>query len=188
MEYVRRMMRTVDVHIYGRCGNYTCGQKGYEMGNKKKECLDLLTKNYKFYLSFENTFCRDYVSEKFFNIFEEVDTIPVVRGGADYKRLFPSSIFIDSSDFSSPESLGKYLHSLALNQDKYIDKLKGKNRYTMSGYPSEFACDLCKTAHTGHPRHFYTDFYSWIRAPGNCWSPKDLDWRTFQRLTMQLYH
>ena len=47
MEYVRRMMKRVDVHIYGRCGNYTCGKKGYTMGAKKTECLDLLTKNYK---------------------------------------------------------------------------------------------------------------------------------------------
>ncbi|KAK3769114.1 hypothetical protein RRG08_051574 [Elysia crispata] len=175
MEYVRRMARWVDVHIYGQCGNYTCGQKGYSMGNQKAECLKLLTKNYKFYLSFENTFCRDYVSEKFFNIFEDVDTVPVARGGADYKRLFPSGVFVDSSDFKSPESLGKYLHALARDEKKYVEILQEKNKYTWSGYHPNFACDLCQIAHTGSPRHVYKDFYSWVRAPGNCWEPRDLD-------------
>ncbi|RUS90664.1 hypothetical protein EGW08_001564, partial [Elysia chlorotica] len=124
MEYVRRMMRHVDVHVYGRCGNYACGRKGYTMGDQKAECLNLLTKNYKFYLSFENTFCRDYVSEKFFNIFEDVDTIPVVRGGADYKRLFPPEAFIDASDFRSPERLGKFLYAFARDEKAYVEMLQ----------------------------------------------------------------
>ncbi|GFO26152.1 alpha-(1,3)-fucosyltransferase c-like [Plakobranchus ocellatus] len=174
MEYVQRMRRAVDVHIYGRCGNLTCGGNGYEMGEKKKDCLNLLSRNYKFYLAFENTFCRDYVSEKFFNMFEDVDVIPVVRGGADYKRLFPAGIFIDASDFVSPESLGNYLHDLARDGMKYVALLKEKSRYVKSGYETNFPCDLCKIAHTGQPRHVYENFYKWLRAPGNCWSPRDL--------------
>ncbi|GFO26135.1 glycoprotein 3-alpha-l-fucosyltransferase a-like [Plakobranchus ocellatus] len=47
MEYVKRMMSTVNVHIYGKCGNLTCGQKGYRMGGKKLDCLDLLSSRYK---------------------------------------------------------------------------------------------------------------------------------------------
>ncbi|GFO26153.1 alpha-(1,3)-fucosyltransferase c-like [Plakobranchus ocellatus] len=174
MEYVQRMRRSVNVHIYGRCGNLTCGQTGYNMGKKKKECLSLLSRDYKFYLAFENTFCRDYVTEKFFNMFEDVDVIPVVRGGADYKRLFPAGIFIDASDFVSPESLGNYLHDLARDEKRYVAMLQEKNRYIRSGYETNFPCDLCKIAHTGQPRHVYENFYKWLRTPGNCWSPKDL--------------
>ncbi len=34
---------------------------------------------YKFYLSFENSLCRDYVTEKFFT--RAGNILPVVRGG-----------------------------------------------------------------------------------------------------------
>ncbi|KAK3792402.1 hypothetical protein RRG08_045945 [Elysia crispata] len=175
MEYVRRMMSTIDVHIYGECGNWTCGDRGYTMGGQKDECLEKLSQEYKFYLSFENTLCRDYVSEKFFNIFEGVDVIPVVRGGADYRKLFPSDILVDANDFPSPESLGTYLHFLGQDETAYIKMLRNKNGYKKGRYKTNFFCDLCERAHTGEPRHVYKDFYKWVRAPGNCWKPKDLD-------------
>ena len=43
---------------------------------------------YKFYLSFENSFCTGYVTEKFYKALE-LDIIPVVMGGADYKARAP---------------------------------------------------------------------------------------------------
>lgn len=55
--------------------------------------------HFRFYLAFENSFCKDYVSEKFFKLFGNVDVIPVVRGGFDYKRYLPSGIYVDASDF-----------------------------------------------------------------------------------------
>ncbi|GFR74744.1 alpha-(1,3)-fucosyltransferase C [Elysia marginata] len=175
MEYVRRMMSTVDVHIYGSCGNYSCGDRGYNMGGQKDECLEMLARDYKFYLSFENTLCRDYVSEKFFNLFEGVDVLPVVRGGADYQKLFPSDIFVDAGDFPSPETLGTYLKLLGKDEKNYIRMLRKKSRYRKRRHKVNFFCDLCKRAHTGKPRHFYENFYQWVRAPGNCWQPTDLD-------------
>ncbi|GFR72015.1 glycoprotein 3-alpha-L-fucosyltransferase A-like [Elysia marginata] len=47
MEYVKRMRTQVDVHVYGLCGNFTCGSSGYHMGNKREECLNMLSRNYK---------------------------------------------------------------------------------------------------------------------------------------------
>ena len=34
----------------------------------------------KFYLAFENSLCDDYITEKFHNILENFNTVPVVMG------------------------------------------------------------------------------------------------------------
>ncbi|CAG5121711.1 unnamed protein product, partial [Candidula unifasciata] len=172
-DYVRRLSSYVSVHVYGLCGNRTCGSRGYEMGGSKTKCLEMISKSYKFYLSFENSFCRDYITEKFFAMFSDVDVIPVVRGGGDYRKLFPPGIFINSDDFPSPESLGKYLNALARDKSAYIRMLQNKNRYTLTS-GTYFSCNLCKALHLQSPQNVYEDIYSWMLRPNNCWSPTDL--------------
>lgn len=76
----------------------------------------MLTHRYKFYLAFENSLCTDYVTEKLFNVFKLNSIVPVVRGGADYRKHFPAGSVIDTKDFPSPERLASYLKQLAQNE------------------------------------------------------------------------
>ena len=48
--------------------------------------MEMLDKGYKFYLSFENSLCSDYVTEKFWKILK-FNIVPVVLGGADYSKV-----------------------------------------------------------------------------------------------------
>uniref|UniRef100_A0A2C9KT84 Fucosyltransferase n=1 Tax=Biomphalaria glabrata TaxID=6526 RepID=A0A2C9KT84_BIOGL len=124
--YVKRMRKLIPVDIYGGCSDRKCGVIHYRTSDNSL-CLPMLSKQYKFYLAFENSFCKDYISEKFFKLFQEVDVIPVVRGGFDYKKYLPSGIFVDASDFKTPEDLAKYLLQLGSNQKEYVKMLKRKN-------------------------------------------------------------
>ena len=60
----------------------------------------MLEQDYKFYLSFENAVCVDYVTEKFYNAFL-FNMVPIVYGGADYTKLAPNMSYIDVRDFDS---------------------------------------------------------------------------------------
>ena len=89
----------------------------------------------RFYLSFENALCKDYVTEKTFNalrlntvrsfaslchcsFFEsfykeealkcKMFQVPIVFGGADYRELLPPGSFINALDFPSPKGDYKF--------------------------------------------------------------------------------
>ena len=51
--------RYIQVDVYGMCGAMTCLRTD-------KNCYQLLDNDYKFYLSFENSNCDYYITEKFF--------------------------------------------------------------------------------------------------------------------------
>lgn len=59
MEYVQELSEHVPVDIYGACGALECVRGS-------ANCTAMLNRDYKFYLSFENSNCEHYVTEKFF--------------------------------------------------------------------------------------------------------------------------
>lgn len=60
LQYAQELNRYIDVDTYGRCGTKSCPRQSGD------RCLDILAKDYKFYLAFENSNCRDYITEKFY--------------------------------------------------------------------------------------------------------------------------
>lgn len=64
--------------IYGKCSHSQCPS-----GNES--CNQMIRDDYFFYLSFENAFSEDYVTEKLLHAVQN-NAIPVVYGGADYSR------------------------------------------------------------------------------------------------------
>ncbi len=61
LRYVQELQKFIRVDIFGLCGIFSCNPE------KEHDCLEMLRKSYKFYLSFENSNCQGYISEKFWN-------------------------------------------------------------------------------------------------------------------------
>ncbi|XP_005094337.2 alpha-(1,3)-fucosyltransferase C [Aplysia californica] len=166
--YVQKMKVRTDVDIFGMCGDLSCGTapKGPGIvGLREKAdvetCFPMLSEKYKFYLAFENSLCQEYVTEKFFKLFNDVDVIPVVRGGADYKSYFPPKTFVDASDFSTPEALADFLEDLGRDRERYIQYLKNKDRWrSVRDFP-QWQCKLCEKLHTDRNRKRYANVHSW---------------------------
>ena len=167
-QYVQQLQNYIDVDVYGRCGTHECPR------SKESECLRLLSTTYYFYLSFENSLCRDYVTEKFFKVFNDVNVIPVVRGGADYEQYFPPNTFINTADFHSPQHLATYLKSLMADTETYAEMLKTKDNFVLTRDTVASLCELCKKLHsTDIQQRVYPDLMHWTRTD-MCRKPADV--------------
>ncbi|XP_046556777.1 alpha-(1,3)-fucosyltransferase C-like [Haliotis rubra] len=163
-QYVKELRKHISVDIYGRCGPLKCS------GPK----CDFLYNQYRFYLSFENSFCVDYATEKLFKVYAH-NIVPVVRGGADYNSLVPNGTYINAADFSSPKELATYLKYLETNVTAYAEILENKSKYTHSHtgttYESAF-CDICVKLHNlDKYQQYYFDSVRWLRED-TCHYPK----------------
>ena len=77
--YAAQLQRFIDVDVYGRCGPLNCTT------NVAHECYRMVANDYHFYLSFENSQCRDYVTE-------ETSSAAAVRLGPRRTRGQPEAI------------------------------------------------------------------------------------------------
>ena len=76
--------------ILGKCGTHQCGKdrrirNPYDLDNDP--CFELVSKEYKFYLSLENDICKDYITEKAYNALN-LNTVPVIMSGANLTNRF----------------------------------------------------------------------------------------------------
>ena len=116
---------------------------------QNSKCMDLLNTDYKFYLSFENSNCYEYITEKFFVNALQRNVLPIVMGARreDYQKYAPHRSYIHVEDFDSPAHLAKYLHSLDENDDLYNSYFKWKGTGELSDNYFDFWCQMCAMLH-----------------------------------------
>lgn len=150
--FIDRLSKYIDVHVYGRCGK-PCPPK--------EDCRKFIADNYYFILSFENSLCQDYVTEKFFAALE-LPAVPVVLGRANYSKFIPSSGFIDSRQFPSVLSLANFLNETKNDENKYQSYFTWKKDFVWGGsYFFSPLCDLCLRLHLDDRPKTIDDIHSW---------------------------
>ena len=179
-DYVKEMKKYkgLRIDIYGGCGisNESTStiipkkiEGGWETG------YEMLGKNYKFYLAFENAKCLDYITEKFFTALKS-GMIPVVMGGLskkDYEKIAPPHSYLHVDDFPSPKDLMENLHEISKDPLLYNSYFWWRSYYSTvvlyNPYDDpEFqswrvpGCQLCGVLNSEHyiSRNNYNDFTS----------------------------
>lgn len=152
--YIRALSKLIKIDVHGKCagifGRFSC-RRG------SKECESLI-KRYKFYISFENSVCNDYVSEKYWNVPFDHDIIPIVFGLKFLKELAIPGSYIDATKFKDLHSLVSYLKYLDKNDTAYNEYFKWKQFYQTSNV-EPWPCRLCRMLHnTSLPVKSYTHF------------------------------
>ena len=169
-DYVKILSKFIQVDIFS--GNGRCGGRNLCSRSNNTQCQDYIERTYKFYLSFENSICQDYVTEKFFDMMAR-NIVPVVLGGADYASIAPRHSYINALDYS-PRQLAHYLTLLDRNETLYAEYFWWKPYYRvrlLNEMRNEAFCNLCESLHSlplNTSSSVLTDAKKWFIDDSNC--------------------
>ncbi len=139
-DYVMELQHYINVTVYGRCRHNFIKQENCDRSNP--DCRREISR-YKFYLAFENNFCHDYVTEKYWGKIHQ-ETVPVVMGATYDEGLVIPGSYIDSSKFDSIKALADYLLYLNSNDSAYNEYFSWKSHYTTNvGAEGDLHCEVC---------------------------------------------
>ncbi|KAK2193193.1 hypothetical protein NP493_14g07032 [Ridgeia piscesae] len=159
--YARELAKHIDIHKFGCGGKHSCPR------TKEAYCdTVLLNQTYKFYLSFENSLCTDYITEKVYRILD-LNVVPIVLGYSHYSDLLPPYSFIDVRDFDSPKSLAVYLEMLSNNDTEYNKYFAWKETHKCRRMPGP-ACNLCRYVQRQRQRTQVADVVEFWDHNTNC--------------------
>ena len=158
LEYVHELSKFIDVDVYGKCGKQKLC----------KNCWEDL-RHYKFYLSFENSVCTDYVTEKFYNNGLKFGMVPVVLGGANYfdPSVAPPGSYINAMDFVSVQKLAEFLAKVGSEPQLYNQYFQWHSHYKLDRNHHNM-CELCVLLYRNRTTKVYEDVIQWYKTEGHC--------------------
>lgn len=124
----------------------------------------------KFYLSFENSIHRDYITETF-NGPLAAGTVPIALGPprSNYEDFVPGSSFIHVNDFPDAATLAGLLMRLDKDNEAYMRYFNWRRSYTARRHLTEknheFAHAICRACHHVGITNEYRvvpDLYKWF--------------------------
>ncbi len=182
-DYVYQLRKYIQVDEFGgKCQHWnspTCDQP-YSI-ESMDNCTRHVQQDYKFYLSFENQFCNDYVTEKFFQRMDH--SVVITLGQANYSDIAPPHSSISVFDFETAHDLANYLLQLDQDDASYLSYFWWKDFYRVqhsrsaprengNGKRNGFGpsmCHLCEKLHMAEqPTKVYEDLYQWWRDSADC--------------------
>ena len=143
IDFVKNLGKYIQVDLYGSCKNQVNPE--LEQCERDTDSCKTLQKSYKFFLAVENSYCTDYITEKFYKESLEKGLVPIVLNGAKMlnPRIAPPGSFINVLDFKNAQQLAKYIKYLDGNDTAYLEYHRWRNSYDV--LPHNYACNLCKT-------------------------------------------
>ncbi|XP_045448825.1 alpha-(1,3)-fucosyltransferase C-like [Melitaea cinxia] len=157
----------LSIDVYGNCGTLKCPS------NEQDKCTKLIETDYYFYLSFENSFAEDYVTEKLLHPLRN-NAVPIVYGDANYTRFMPDGIYLNARQLG-PEKLAAKMNELILNPDLYADYFRWKNHYSYHSRDESIETnDYCRFCSMLNDEELvkkvttYPNFRQWWNLPNRC--------------------
>ena len=152
---IRELSKYVKVDEFGHCsGKVVCNSNV-----PFEKCMNIF-RPYKFYLAFENTVCRDYISEKFWMAQNVKHQIPVIAVSQHTTDILPPKSYLNLFDFPSIKALADEMVRVGNNATLFNSYFDWKRYYKPS--PSGF-CTFCNALHENRAAQSHHDMEAWIQ-------------------------
>ncbi|MBZ3885945.1 Alpha-(1,3)-fucosyltransferase 5 [Sciurus carolinensis] len=135
VRYYQQLRAHLPVHVYGRAHQPL-----------PAEALARRLAQYKFYLAFENSVHRDYITEKLWRNALRAGAVPVVLGPdrRNYERFLPPDAFIHVEDFPGPAGLARHLRELDRDHARYLGYFRWRESLQLRlGSWAQAFCKAC---------------------------------------------
>nr|CAD2177699.1 unnamed protein product [Meloidogyne enterolobii] len=184
---IAELGRLIKIDLYGNCpGNTKCD---FEY------CLNQELANHMFYLAFENSVCKNYITEKFWYLKHLI--VPIVLSRRVFKKTkIPDNVYIAVDDFNNTAELAEYLLYLQRNKTEYLKYFEWTKTYRKTTYRSNYykysplgrqsyitatngsfapsynpLCNLCELLHKQHRKHkkyMISNIWNYWKSPNIC--------------------
>ncbi|KAJ1348837.1 hypothetical protein KIN20_004230 [Parelaphostrongylus tenuis] len=147
---VRELGKLTSITVRGNCESQLAVGNEMRSFSCKEDCDDdSLIATHRFYISFENSVCNDYITEKFFMRASQI-LIPIVAVRRVYEDAgIPNGSFIALDDFGSMKELADHLTDLRQNDTKYLEYFEWITRYRKpTAHIGDALCKLCEDIHS----------------------------------------
>ena len=175
MRLMQALSRYIPVHIYSdncrglRIKKSPCPRLP---SGSNPACETQAHRNYRFFFSFENSLCKDYITEKFWDRLGSPSYfVPIAMGGLtvkEYTSVAPTDSFLHVYNFTSVHKLGKYLKHLMANDDAYNKYHYWRYNYKVNTDRNMSACEICRIAHEKPSLPAIADIAKWRNDPSLC--------------------
>ncbi|XP_004917464.3 galactoside 3(4)-L-fucosyltransferase [Xenopus tropicalis] len=137
IKYYEELKKYISVDIYGN----------KHMKLSKQDFYNTIIQ-YKFYLAFENSIYKDYITEKLWSNSLGTWSVPVVLGTSrkNYERFIPGDAFIHVDDFPSAKELAHFLFELDKDDERYRKYFNWRHHHHVKvsdGWPGWY-CKACR--------------------------------------------
>ncbi|XP_077398346.1 alpha-(1,3)-fucosyltransferase 7 [Vanacampus margaritifer] len=158
----KELSAIIPVKVYGRWARKPLSSKAL---------LPTISRCY-FYLAFENSESKEYITEKLWKNAYQSGAVPVVLGAPvkDYEAVAPPHSFIHVEEFASVKELAEYLQQVAGDHKRYSEYFHWKRKWKAKAQKDwrENVCNnICSQFDHLPPNKVYTDLAAWVQATGN---------------------
>ncbi|XP_068579260.1 4-galactosyl-N-acetylglucosaminide 3-alpha-L-fucosyltransferase 9-like [Cebidichthys violaceus] len=154
VHYYNELKKYIKIHTYGKAFGQRLSNEDYPK----------ILSSCKFYLAFENSIHKDYITEKFYKPLT-MGTVPIVLGPPKqtYEEYAPADSFIHVDDFSSPQKLAERLLYLDQNNTEYMRFFDWRSIFKFDQSPSKRSdlCNMCSYIQNHKEYQAFNDLISW---------------------------
>ncbi|XP_068572834.1 4-galactosyl-N-acetylglucosaminide 3-alpha-L-fucosyltransferase 9-like [Cebidichthys violaceus] len=154
VQYYNELKKYIKIHTYGTAFGHRISNDEYPK----------ILSSCKFYLSFENSINKDYITEKLYNPLI-MGSVPVTLGPPKqtYEEYAPADSFIHVDDFSSPQKLAERLLYLDQNNTEYMQFFNWRSMFKVQRalFGRTHACNICGYIQNHKEYKVVDDLISW---------------------------